>query len=201
VYPRGLCQPPDQVLVFRYTAEKDGKPAPALSGKLRLKPGQPDVQLVAEAIGLSWDAVMPNELKHACCVRVLHTGGSVTADGDVLVFAGCDSLTLLLRTDYAPNYQATGVVRRRPVVAKDIAAASQVARDIASAPQRPRCLAASADVARCRCSRCRPTSGGGLCPGEDPIWSRRCSNTGGNATVARVRRFACKSAALWNDNK
>lgn len=117
---------PDQVLIFRYTAVRDGKPAHALSGRIRLKPGQPDVQLIAEANGLSWDAVMPNQLKHACCVRALHTGGSVKADGDVLVFNGCDSLTLLLaaRTDYAPNYQTNWRGQPpAPAIAKDIAAA------------------------------------------------------------------------------
>ncbi len=117
---------PDQVLVFQYTAAKDGKPAQALSGRVRLEPGQPGVQLVAEANGLSWDAVMPNQLKHACRVRVLHAGGSVKADGDVLVFAGCDSLTLLLaaRTDYAPNYQTNWRGQPpAPAIAKDIAAA------------------------------------------------------------------------------
>ena len=132
---------PDQVLVFHYTATsdsgpraptagqpsgKDEPPTPALSGRIRLNPGQPDVQLVADANGLSWDAVMPNQLKHACRVRVLHTGGSVKADGDVLVFAGCDSLTLLLaaRTDYAPNYQTNWRGQPpAPAIAKDIAAA------------------------------------------------------------------------------
>ncbi|MCY2989496.1 MAG: glycoside hydrolase N-terminal domain-containing protein [Planctomycetota bacterium] len=117
---------PDQVLVFHYTAEKDGKPAKSLTGRLRLKPGQPDVQVLADGNGLSWDAVMPNELKHACRVRVLHAGGSLTADGDVLVFAGCDSLTLLLaaRTDYAPNFQTNWRGEPpAPAIAKEIAAA------------------------------------------------------------------------------
>ncbi len=117
---------PDQVLVFHYTAEKDGKPAPALSGRLRLNPGQPDTPVVADAQGLSWDAVMPNQLKHACRVRVLHAGGNVSADGDGLAFADCESLTLLLaaRTDYSPNYQ-TGWRGEppAPVVARDIGAA------------------------------------------------------------------------------
>ncbi len=117
---------PDQVLVFHYAAEKDGKPAPALSGRLRLEPGQPDVPLVADADSLSWDAAMPNGLKHACCVRLLHTGGRVTAEKDFLVFAGCESLTLLLaaRTDYAPNYEANWRGEPpAPVAAQDIAAA------------------------------------------------------------------------------
>ncbi len=117
---------PDQVLVFHYTAEKDGTATPALSGRLRLKPGQPEVQVAADANRLSWDAVMPNGLKHACCVRVLPTGGSVKADGETLIFAGCDSLTLLLaaRTDYAPNYEANWRgPPPAPAVAKDVAAA------------------------------------------------------------------------------
>jgi len=117
---------PDQVMVFHYTAEKNAKPTPALSGRLRLEPGQLEVQVAADTNGLSWDAAMPNELKHACLVRVLHSGGSVKGDGDVLVFAGCDSLTLLLaaRTDYAPKYEANWRGQPpAPIVAKDIAAA------------------------------------------------------------------------------
>ena len=57
---------------------------------------------------------------------MLHTGGSVKADADVLVFAGCESLTLLLaaRTDYAPDYQTNWRGEApAPVVAKEIAAA------------------------------------------------------------------------------
>lgn len=117
---------PDQVLIFHYTAQKDGQPTPVLSGRVRLKPGQPNVQLVADAQGLSWDAVLPNELKHACRLRLLHTGGSVTHNEDSLTFLGCDSLTLLLaaRTDYAPDYQANWRGEPpAPIVAKDIAAA------------------------------------------------------------------------------
>ena len=69
---------------------------------------------------------MPNGLKHACRVRVLHAGGSVETNGDALVFAGCESLTLLLaaRTDYAPNFQTNWRGDPpAPAVAKDIAAA------------------------------------------------------------------------------
>ena len=117
---------PDQVLVLHYRAEKGGQAAPALTGRLRLKPGQPDTQVIAEAGSLSWDAVMPNGLKHACRVRVLHTGGDVQADGESLAFTGCDSLTLLLaaRTDYAPDCQANWRGEPpAPRVAQDIAAA------------------------------------------------------------------------------
>ena len=58
---------------------------------------------------------MPNQLRHACGVRVLHSGGSVQADGDAIVFAGCDGLTLLVdaRTDYAPSTMPAGAAKRR----------------------------------------------------------------------------------------
>jgi len=117
---------PDQVMVFHYTATKEGKPTAALSGRVRLVPGQPEAQVAADAQGLSWDAAMPNQLKHACRLRALPVGGSVKADGDGLVFDGCEGLTLLLaaRTDYAPDYHAhwRGAAPA-PIVAKEIAAA------------------------------------------------------------------------------
>ncbi|MGI6418442.1 MAG: glycosyl hydrolase family 95 catalytic domain-containing protein [Thermoguttaceae bacterium] len=117
---------PDQVLVFHYEAEKDGKPAPALSGRLRLRPGQPNVQVAGEAGALCWDAVMPNQLKHACRVRLLHTGGRVEAREDALVFSGCQRVTLLLaaRTDYTPDWKANWRGQPpAPAIAKEIAAA------------------------------------------------------------------------------
>ena len=69
---------------------------------------------------------MPNGLKHACGLRVLHSGGSVKADGDSIIFTGCDSLTLLLdaRTDYAPDFKANWRGKAPgPVIAKELAAA------------------------------------------------------------------------------
>jgi len=117
---------PDQVMVFHYLATKSGEPFGGLSGRLQLTPGQPGAKTVADDKGLSWDAAMPNTLKHACGVRVLHTGGSVKADGDAIVFAGCDRLTLLVdaRTDYAPSYQANWRGEApAPVVARELAAA------------------------------------------------------------------------------
>ncbi len=113
---------PDQVMVFRYTAGKNG----ALSGRLRLVSGQPGAKTIADAKGLSWDAIMPNGLKHACGARVLAKGGSLKAAADTIEFAACDSLTLLVdaRTDYAPSYQAgwRGPAPA-PVIAKELAAA------------------------------------------------------------------------------
>jgi alpha-L-fucosidase 2 len=63
---------------------------------------------VATARGLSFAGEMPNKLKHACAVRILHTGGTVTAVGEEVAVAHCDDLTLLLdaRTNYKPDYDA-----------------------------------------------------------------------------------------------
>lgn len=69
---------------------------------------------------------MPNQLKHACRVRLLHTGGRVEAQGEGLVFSGCQRVTLLLaaRTDYAPDWKANWRGRPpAPAIAKEIAAA------------------------------------------------------------------------------
>jgi alpha-L-fucosidase 2 len=94
---------PDQVMVFRYTASRPG----ALSGKIGLRSGQKAGTGATER-GLSFAGEMPNKLKHACALRVLHTGGAITADGEELAFAGCDDLTLLLdaRTNYKPDFTA-----------------------------------------------------------------------------------------------
>jgi alpha-L-fucosidase 2 len=122
----------DQVLVFHYTATKDGKAAGELSGRLRLTPGQPGTKVVADAKGLSWDAAMPNSLKHACRIAVLHAGGDVKASDDGVVFAGCDTLTLLLaaRTDYAPEFKGNWRgAAPAPIIAKEIAAAQTKSYD------------------------------------------------------------------------
>jgi alpha-L-fucosidase 2 len=118
---------PDQVLVFRYTATRDGRPAPAFEGRLRLAPGQPGTRLSMDRDGLSWDAAMPNGLRHACRLRILHSGGSLAAEGEALAFSGCESLTLLLaaHTGYAPSFQANWRgAPPAPRVAEDIAAAA-----------------------------------------------------------------------------
>ena len=94
---------PDQVMVFRYRASKPG----ALSGRISLKSGQKS-RTQATDQGLSFAGEMPNKLKHACAVRVQHTGGTVTANGEELAFVNCDSLVLLMdaRTNYKPDYSA-----------------------------------------------------------------------------------------------
>lgn len=117
---------PDQVLVFHYTAQRDGKPAGTLSGKIRLAPGQPDTTVVAGDRTLGWEAALPNSLKHACRLRVVNDGGRVEARGDALLFGECRSLTLLLaaRTDYAPDYtKGWRGDPPGPIVAQDITTA------------------------------------------------------------------------------
>jgi alpha-L-fucosidase 2 len=118
---------PDQVMVFRYTASSKG----AFTGTLHLKSGQV-ATTVSAGEQLSFSGTMPNGLKHACTLRVRHTGGKVTAVGDALTLDHCDSLILLLdaRTDYKPDYNAgwRGVAPE-PIIAREITAASRKSYD------------------------------------------------------------------------
>ncbi|MET8976367.1 glycoside hydrolase N-terminal domain-containing protein [Streptomyces sp. NPDC004539] len=86
------------VLVLRYTSERAG----GLSGTISLASAQDDAPTTAGPGRLGFSGVMGNGLKHACSVRAAHTGGSLAAEGSVLRFTGCTTLTLLLdaRTDY-----------------------------------------------------------------------------------------------------
>ncbi len=94
---------PDQVMVFHYTAVKKA----ALSGSIDLASAQ-KAPTLATPDQLSFAGEMPNKLKHACIVRVLHRGGKTRAGNGTLTFTGCDSLTLLVnaRTNYAPDFKA-----------------------------------------------------------------------------------------------
>ncbi len=118
---------PHQVMVFRYTADKPG----ALSGRIGLQSGQKATTEAAPQ-RLSFAGQMPNTLRHAAVVRVLHTGGTVAAAGDEIVFDRCDTLTLLLnaRTDYKPDYSA-GWRGENPLprIEKELAAAQTQSYD------------------------------------------------------------------------
>ena len=59
---------PDQVMVFHYTATKAARRSVAF--RASASHARPAGKTVADAKGLSWDAVMPNKLKHACGLRV-----------------------------------------------------------------------------------------------------------------------------------
>ena len=92
---------PAQVLVFRYSSTI-GVPR---SGSVRLKSGQ-GASVTARGNELFFDGVMPNGLKHAAMVRVLHRGGKLSVEGETLVFSDCEELLLLLnaRTSYKPDF-------------------------------------------------------------------------------------------------
>ncbi|MFD3306955.1 glycoside hydrolase N-terminal domain-containing protein [Streptomyces sp. NPDC058694] len=88
------------VMVFRYTSDD----ARALSGAISLTSGQDEAPTTvdADAGRIAFSGVMGNGLKHTCTVRAVHTDGDLHADGSVLRFSGCTTLTLFLdaRTDY-----------------------------------------------------------------------------------------------------
>ncbi|AXE83696.1 glycoside hydrolase N-terminal domain-containing protein [Streptomyces sp. Go-475] len=88
------------VMVFRYRSEWDR----GLSGAISLTSAQQGAPTTVDAAArrIAFGGVMGNGLKHACTVQVVHTDGDLRADGSMLRFSGCTSLTLLLdaRTDY-----------------------------------------------------------------------------------------------------
>jgi alpha-L-fucosidase 2 len=112
---------PDQVMVFRYGASSPG----ALSGTIRLASAQKATTRAIEN-GLFFAGQMPNKLRHACAIRLLHTGGQVTNHQDELTFANCDELILLVnaRTNYKPEYHAGWRgADPLPLIEKELAAA------------------------------------------------------------------------------
>lgn len=94
---------PDQVMVFRYTANGKGK----LSGAIGLWSAQ-NAAAGAAGHSLMFDGTMPNGLKHTAKVIVQNDGGSITAEGDQLLFKNCKTITLYVnaRTNYKPDYTA-----------------------------------------------------------------------------------------------
>jgi alpha-L-fucosidase 2 len=88
------------VMVFRYTSDT----ARGLSGTISLTSAQDKAPTTvdADARRIVFSGVMGNGLKHACTVQAVHTDGDFRADGSVLRFSNCTTLTLLLdaRTDY-----------------------------------------------------------------------------------------------------
>ncbi|EFL36581.1 glycosyl hydrolase [Streptomyces viridochromogenes DSM 40736] len=88
------------VMVFRYTSER----ARGLSGAISLASAQDKAPTTVDAGAgrISFSGVMGNGLKHACTVQAVHTDGDLHADGSMLRFSDCTTLTLFLdaRTDY-----------------------------------------------------------------------------------------------------
>ncbi|MGQ4386965.1 glycosyl hydrolase family 95 catalytic domain-containing protein [Streptomyces sp. SAS_270] len=113
------------VMVFRYTSES----ARGLSGAISLTSGQEDAPTTVDAGArrIAFRGVMGNGLKHACTVQVAHTDGDFSADGSLLRFSGCTTLTLILdaRTDYKLDAAAGWRgADPEPVIAKAIAKAA-----------------------------------------------------------------------------
>lgn len=92
---------PDQVIVFRYTASKKG----AFSGKISMQSAQGAIS-TANGKELNFSGEMPNQLKYAAKLQLINEGGSVSVEGNTLVFQHCNSLVFLLdaRTDYKADY-------------------------------------------------------------------------------------------------
>lgn len=120
---------PDQVMVFRYVADRKG----AISGRLDLKPGQAGAKISANAKGISFEGTMANGLRYATILRVLNKGGQAAAQGDSVVLQNCDEVTLLLaaRTDYKPSFTDNWRTKEAPMplVERDITAAQSRSAD------------------------------------------------------------------------
>ncbi|MBV5314049.1 MAG: glycoside hydrolase N-terminal domain-containing protein [Prolixibacteraceae bacterium] len=94
---------PDQVMVFSYTSGKKK----SISGKIALTSAQGAVSTATEK-GMFLSGEMPNKLKYAAAVQLIHKGGKIRMEGNSVLFENCSSLTLLLdaRTNYKPDYKA-----------------------------------------------------------------------------------------------
>ncbi|TCC89208.1 glycosyl hydrolase [Pedobacter frigiditerrae] len=92
---------PDQVIVFRYTANRKG----ALSGKVSMQSAQGAIS-TASTDGLSFMGEMPNQLKYAAKLKLVKNGGSVDIEGNTLSFKNCNSIIFYLDagTNYKPSY-------------------------------------------------------------------------------------------------
>ncbi len=112
---------PDQVMAFSYTSDKNG----AFSGKLSLTSAQGATSQSTEN-SVSFEGEMPNKLKYAAVVRILHDGGKTKIEGNSLIFENCNSLTLLVdaRTNYKPDYKSNWRgTDPMPVIEKELKAA------------------------------------------------------------------------------
>jgi alpha-L-fucosidase 2 len=114
---------PDQVMVFRYSAEKG-----TLSGKITMSSAQ-GAKTIAGKDVLTFDGEMPNKLKYAALLKVEYQGGKTMQEGESLVFEGCSSITLFLdaRTNYRPDYNSGWRGEDpMPVIQKEMEAATQL---------------------------------------------------------------------------
>jgi alpha-L-fucosidase 2 len=92
---------PAQVIVLRFTADHPGQ----YNGRVQLS-DMHDGHITVSGDRLYATGSLPaNQMSYASQVQVLHQGGSVKLEGTTLVFAACDSLTLVLGTgtNYLPD--------------------------------------------------------------------------------------------------
>ncbi len=94
---------PDQVIVIKYSAVKEC----VYSGIISLSSAQ-GAKSFASDIAAFFEGEMPNNLKYAAKVSVIHDGGSIVSDSSRIYFKQCNTITLLIaaRTDYKPDYKA-----------------------------------------------------------------------------------------------
>jgi len=101
-----FCSHPDQILVSRLTASAKGQ----YSGRIRLAGGREERTSVTEN-RLTFAGTLTNGMEYEAQVVVAAEGGTLKADGNTLVFSGCDSLTITLAAetsyvmDYAKNWK------------------------------------------------------------------------------------------------
>ena len=93
-----LASHPAQVIAWHLSADRPGR----YNGRIALT-DRHGAALSAAPGTLTAVGRLPNGLAYASQLRVLHDGGSVTVDGNTLVFRACTSLTLILGagTSYA----------------------------------------------------------------------------------------------------
>lgn len=119
-----ICSHPEQAIVSRMTASKKG----SYSGKIRLDGGR-DETTVVKANRMTFSGTLENDMQYEAQVLVKVEGGSLKADGDALVFAGCDSVTITLAAatsyamDFAKGWQGDDP---RPIVTKQVDAAAKL---------------------------------------------------------------------------
>jgi alpha-L-fucosidase 2 len=91
----------DGVLVVHLTADKPG----SFTGSMELNDSRNTITL-AQDDRLQLAGVLVNGLKYEAQLVVLNEGGALHANGSVLQFRNCDSLTLLVAagTDYVMDY-------------------------------------------------------------------------------------------------
>ena len=92
-----FCSRPAGVIVMRLSGDKPGQ----CGGVVSLKDAH-GKETVADGGMLLFEGGLKNGLRYAAAVGIRTQGGTLKADGEKLVFAGCDSVVLVLgaATDY-----------------------------------------------------------------------------------------------------